>query len=371
MEIQIPVNRVRVYLCFYCRYEDEDRVAMRGHFREEHHMRVQVDDESEKDGNGNEDDIYDEVQEGGEVDLQYENEDSQCDTEGTHDDTGYDEYDHSDTENDLNAVENEQIGESSGLDSKLVDSDAEHKLKTTLHEDQVFPHYQAFQKVLFKLQEGSKIKFVVRSSEKYCGTQLDRLKYPKVKVRFICGYGYQSNTMKSECPVSFQVRLKNSEDPNQACYVVKNLTTLEHDHASQSKPTIISILKTPEKQKIKQEEPDCSDDTLMEDRDLGADLGPLDESNLPRETLYKGQVFPNYQVFQQALQEHERKSNMLFSIRSSERVDVPLDNVKFPKCRINIVCQQAMKSRKARYCTWITHQIHMDGMATNIFSVQI
>ena len=360
MEIQIPVNRVRVYLCFYCRYEDEDRVAMRGHFREEHHMRVQVDDESEKDGNENEDDIYDEVQEGGEVDLQYENEDSQCDTEGTHDDTGYDEYDHGDTENDLNAIENEQIGESSGLDSKHADSDAEHKLKTTLHEDQVFPHYQAFQKVLFKLQEGSKIKFVVRSSEPYCGTKLDRLKYPKVKVRFICGYGYQSHSMKSECPVSFQVRLINSEEPSQACYVIKNLTSLQHIHPSQSKPTIISILKTPEKQRVKQEESSDSDNTLTEDRDIGAELSPsqtLEESNLPTETLYKGQVFPNYQVFQQALQEHEQKSKMLFSIRSSEKVDVPLDNVKFPKCRINIVCQQAMKSRKVRYCNPITYLV--------------
>ena len=40
--------RVKVFLCFYCRFEAEKRPAMRGHFREAHDMRVHVEDEQEE-----------------------------------------------------------------------------------------------------------------------------------------------------------------------------------------------------------------------------------------------------------------------------------------------------------------------------------
>ena len=42
--------RVRVYLCLYCRFEDEDRGAMRGHFREAHDVHGQVEEEDEGGG---------------------------------------------------------------------------------------------------------------------------------------------------------------------------------------------------------------------------------------------------------------------------------------------------------------------------------
>ena len=42
--------RVKVYLCFYCRFEDEQKPAMREHFRKAHDMRVHVEDDQEGDG---------------------------------------------------------------------------------------------------------------------------------------------------------------------------------------------------------------------------------------------------------------------------------------------------------------------------------
>ena len=349
---------LRVYLCFYCRFEDEDRDAMRGHFREAHDMRVHVDDNSEGAGcNEYEEHI---LQEGGEVDLQDDMGDNQDYMEGSHDDIGNDQYDldnyQNDTENDQNDtesdhgyIENDQTisseERSDDVNSKPVDPDTENKLKTMLYEDQVFPYYQSFQKALHKYQDEAKVKFIIRTSEKYCGTQLDRLKYPKIKVRFICGYGYQSHTMKGECPVSFWLRLKNSNYPSQACYVIKNFSTYEHNHTSQKKPTVISILKTPEKQSIKQEEPDCREE-LVKAESIESDLNfNHEESSLPKGTLHKDQVFPNYQVFQRALEEYERESNMKFSIRSSEKTDVVLDKDKFQKKYITFVCQQAIRPK--------------------------
>ena len=328
---------------------------MRGHFREAHDMRVQVDDDSERGSDGCEDEIHDdesggEAQDGGEVDLQDDMENTSHDDDTEKNDQYSVVNDQSDSVNDENDIENCYNQDISEADSKPVDSDAQNRLKTLLYEDQVFPYYQAFQKVLHKYQEEAKIKFIIRTSEKYCGTQLDRLKYPKVKVRFLCGYGYQSRTMKSECPVSFWVRLKNSKDPSQACYVIKNFSTSEHNH-TQNKPTIISILKTPEKQSIKQEEPDgCEDLMKIETGDYGAEsdlnLNP-DDSSLPKGTFHKDQVFPDYQVFQRVLAEYERQSNMRFTVRSSGsgKTDVLLDKDKFPKKYITLVCQHASRPK--------------------------
>ena len=203
--IQIFITRVRVYLCFYCRFEDEDRLAMRGHFREAHDMRVQVDDDSERGDSEYEDGMYDTVQEEGKVDLQGDEEENQDD----------EEYDH-----------------------------------VTTYED---------------------------------------------------------------------------------C-----------DEVTGPKPTIISILKTPEKQSIKPEEPEPDGF-----EDFVSDLNPnSEESSLPEGGFHKGQVFPNYQELLRVVEEYERQSNMRFWVRDSKKeTNWRLDKEKFPKRDLYLACQHSYRPK--------------------------
>ena len=53
-----------------------------------------------------------------------------------------------------------------------------------------------------------------RTSEKYNGYHLDKRRFPRVKMMFVC----------PDCPVSFWLRLKNHADPDKACYVVSKFS---------------------------------------------------------------------------------------------------------------------------------------------------
>ena len=113
---------------------------MRGHFREAHDMRVQVEDDSEEP-----------LPEFGSDEFHQDDRLSpQDDTMSPQDDNMSPQY--------------ETINDQVDVDSKPIQGapDTDEKLKTILYENQVFTDYQSFQKTLNWYQDEAKITFIVR-----------------------------------------------------------------------------------------------------------------------------------------------------------------------------------------------------------------
>ena len=206
--IQIFITRVRVYLCFYCRFEDEDRLAMRGHFREAHDMRVQVDDDSERGEDEYEDGIYDREQEEGEVDLQNEEEQNQDNVEYVHD-TAYDDCDEvaspkptiisilkTPKKQSIKPEEPEPDGFEDFVSSLNPKSEEPSLPEGGFHKGQVFPNYQELLRVIEEYERQSNMRFKVRDSKKETNWRLDKEKFPKRDIYLVCQHSSRQKVLK-------------------------------------------------------------------------------------------------------------------------------------------------------------------------------
>ena len=149
-----------------------------------------------------------------------------------------------------------------------------------------------------------------------------------------------------------EVDLQNEEEQNQDNVEYVHDTAYDDcDEVASPKPTIISILKTPQKQSIKPEEPEPDGF-----EDFVSSLNPKsEEPSLPEGGFHKGQVFPNYQELLRVIEEYERQSNMRFKVRDSKKeTNWRLDKEKFPKRDIYLVCQHSSRQKVLKYYTVIS-----------------
>ena len=146
-----------------------------------------------------------------------------------------------------------------------------------------------------------------------------------------------------------EVDLQNEEEQNQDNVEYVHDTAYDDcDEVASPKPTIISILKTPQKQSIKPEEPEPDGF-----EDFVSSLSPKsEEPSLPEGGFHQGQVFPNYQELLRVIEEYERQSNMRFKVRDSKKeTNWRLDKEKFPKRDIYLVCQHSSRQKVLKYYT--------------------
>ena len=268
-------------------------------------------------------------------------------------------------------------------DNITLTGESDIKDRKLLFKGQTFSSYGELERTIRRFEYESRFRICIRGSKICDRPDIDKNRFPKKSIQYVCQLGQRvrvrlksetrqrraknSTREKTGCPVNMYVRL-NDSDLSKAHYVIMNFNYKDHNHPPRNQLDFerpkrdetksADKIQLCENSTVDEAKPDLNNhEPMSEDTDIhhsaddesGADKTQqkIFEGDLEDEkVLCEGQVFSSYEELQNVVGRYESKYRFKLCVRGSDVYDGPdLDAARFPKRRIQYVCQLGQRER--------------------------